>query len=126
PNFRHAMKDGQHLAVRREYDPPDGFAGIRAGEGVLLPPRSDVPEAVFREGARHQPFAIRAEGGPGRPLLRLAEVKIVGQLPRPGVPDLDPSTLRIPGGQPSAIRAEGGISQTGALEEEVPAGVFRV
>ena len=95
---------------------------------MLLPPRPDLPEAVFRKGTGHQPFAIRAERGPGRPVLQLTEVKLVDQPPRLSVPDLNSltRTLPIPGCQPSAIRAEGGLSQVRALDKKLPAGVLQI
>src|SRR5262249_3247828 len=86
---------------------------------LQLPRSSYFPDAVFREGAGHQAFAIRAEGGPGSVLLRSADVKIVGHLPRLSVPDLDSPPLPIPGCQPPTIRAEGGKAHTVAPDNEL-------
>src|SRR5207249_2112826 len=78
-------------------------------------------------GAGHEPFAVRAEGGPrNRSPPRFADVKIAGQRPRRSVPDLDAPPPPVPGCQPAAIRAEGGVSQTVALDVELPAGVLQI
>ena len=60
------------------------------------------------------------------PLLRLAEVQIVSQLPRVSVADLDSPTPPIPGCQPAAIRAEGGETKRGTLDDNFSPGALRV
>src|SRR5262249_52361936 len=50
----------------------------------------------------------------------------VGQFPRLSVPDLDSRALPGPGGQPPAIRTEGGKAQIRALDDEFAAGILQI
>src|SRR5438132_10447511 len=86
----------------------------------------DFPEAVFAEGADHQPFAVRAEGGPGRALVRFEEVERVNQLAALSVPDVGALALPIAGGQPSAVGTKGGVSQPWTLNQQLATRVLGI